>query len=82
MYVLNTSDVYSFAFNYAGDKEKKVEFTHTFTAVSYTHLDVYKRQVQMIADKWLKESLWEISQKRIYLECVREEMEELQKKAA
>lgn len=31
MYVLNTSDVYSFAFNYAGDKEKKVEFTHTFT---------------------------------------------------
>ena len=23
MYVLNTSDVYSFAFNYAGDKEKK-----------------------------------------------------------
>lgn len=31
MYVLNTSDVYSFAFNYSGDKEKKVEFTHTFT---------------------------------------------------
>ena len=31
MYVLNTSDVYSFAFNYAGDKEKKIEFTHTFT---------------------------------------------------
>ncbi len=31
MYVLNTSDVYSFAFNYAGDKEKKVEFTHTVT---------------------------------------------------
>lgn len=29
-----------------------------------------------------KESLWEISQKRIYLGCVREEMEELQKKAA
>ena len=31
MYVLNTSDVYSFAFNYAGDKEKKIEFKHTFT---------------------------------------------------
>lgn len=31
MYVLNAADVYSFAFNYAGDKEAKVEFTHTFT---------------------------------------------------
>lgn len=31
MYVLNAADVYSFAFNYAGDKEANVEFTHIFT---------------------------------------------------
>ena len=36
----------------------------------------------MIADKWLSESFWEISQKRIYIGCVREEMKELQIGAA
>lgn len=29
--MLNAADVYSFAFNYAGDKEANVEFTHIFT---------------------------------------------------
>ena len=57
----------------------QVEYTDVMFLYCLNH---HEKAVQMIADKWLKESLWEISQKRIYLECVREEMEELQKKAA
>lgn len=63
-------------------------FTFEKMQVEYTdvmflyYLNHPKKAVQMIADKWLKESFWEISQKRIYIGCVREEMKELQKAAA
>ena len=67
---------YSPKFSFA---KMQVEYTDVMFLYCLNH---HEKAVQMIADKWLKESLWEISQKRIYLECVREEMEELQKKAA
>lgn len=38
-----------------------------------------EKAVQKVADKWLEKSLWEISQKKIYIGCVREEMKEMQK---
>ena len=67
---------YSPKFSFA---KMQVEYTDVMFLYCLNH---HEKAVQMIADKWLKESLWEISQKRIYLGCVREEMEELQKKAA
>ena len=67
---------YSPKFSFA---KMQVEYTDVMFLYCLNH---HEKAVQIIADKWLKESLWEISQKRIYLECVREEMEELQKKAA
>lgn len=61
---------------------KKTSFME-YTDVMFLYtLNHAKKAVKMIADKWLSESFWEISQKRIYIGCVREEMKELQKGAA
>ena len=60
---------------------EKAQMEYTDVMFLYT-LNHAKKAVQMIADKWLSESFWEISQKRIYIGCVREEMKELQKEAA
>ena len=67
---------YSPKFSFA---KMQVEYTDVMFLYCLNH---HEKAVQIIADKWLKESLWEISQKRIYLGCVREDMEALQKKAA
>ena len=60
---------------------EKAQMEYTDVMFLYT-LNHAKKAVKMIADKWLSESFWEISQKRIYIGCVREEMKELQKGAA
>lgn len=60
---------------------EKAQMEYTDVMFFYT-LNHAKKAVKMIADKWLSESFWEISQKRIYIGCVREEMKELQKGAA
>ena len=80
---INRTQVQETSKRYLKAKIKPAKMQVEYTDVMFLYcLNHHEKAVQIIADKWLKESLWEISQKRIYLGCVREEMEELQKKAA
>ena len=73
----------------AGKKPEELFYQHrfSFTKLQMEYTDLLflryvnhaEKAVQKVADKWLEKSLWEISQKKIYIGCVREEMKEMQK---
>ena len=48
-------------------------------AVSYTHLDVYKRQERYLLDRWIEERLW--NEVKADLQIPKEDLKEMQHRA-